>query len=93
MRLIQDLAVVDAKTDIRIGRSSTEFPAFDAPGRMYFDLQKADSRVQRSARKELFEIESKYIRLVHHRPEDAVDGIADETRQARNLQEAHTSVP
>lgn len=76
---LQDLTVVDAESDIRVGSTSTEFDSLDTSRSQHSDLEESNGSVQRCTRQELLKIKSEDIGFVHHGSKNAVDGLTNET--------------
>ena len=88
LRVCQFRTLVDAETDIRIGSASTDLCGLQVAGALDSHRQNTNRRVERLAREHLFDIQGKEVRVIHHRAENRVNHIADERRQAGNLETA-----
>ena len=77
--------LVDAKTNEGVRAAATELRALEVAGALHCDLKYANGRVDRLSRQHLLQVQSEDVGNVHHGPENAVDGIANEGGQSRNL--------
>ncbi len=78
--------LVEAERDEGVWTASAQFGTLEVSRALDGNLQHADCSVNGLARQHLLQVEREDIRLVHHRAKDTVNGVADESRQTRNLQ-------
>lgn len=85
MSLAEGFAVIDTDLDVWVGGPSTKLDTLYTARGTDLNMDDTDSRVERCAREHLLKIKGEYIGLIHHGLQDAMDGVANEARQAGNL--------